>query len=301
MTAKVQLVEQVRAVAGLGPALRAVELARSSWYYRAHHPWRDQERYAGLRGPLEQIARAHPDYGYRRTTTELRERLGHAINHKVVRRLHRLWDLALYRRIRPPRPSAVRQAITHAGWRANLLVPDVVIEPLGVLYTDFTELHYARGKAWLMTLLDHVTKLVVGWALGASADTVLALRAWRRARRWLQQHGFPIAGVIVHHDQDPVYTGYGWLAELLLRDGVRVSYALNGCRDNPEMESFHSRFKTENRSLLLEADSLANLERIVTERLRYYNERRRHSSLENQAPRTVLARLTTKTGTRTEA
>jgi putative transposase len=301
VAAKVELVAQVRPVAGLALALRAVGLARSSWYYRAQHPWRDEERYAALRGPLEQIARTHPDYGYRRTTTELRERLGQRINQKVVRRLHRLWDLALHRRIRPPRPSAVRQAVQQAGRRANLLQPDLGIVPLGVLYTDFTELRYGCGKAWLMTLLDHVTKVVVGWALGVSADTTLALRAWRRARRWLRRHGFPIAGVIVHHDQDPVYTGYGWLTEVLLRDGVRVSYALHGCRDTPEMESFHSRLKTENRSLLLEADSLTNLERVVNQRIRYYNAQRRHSSLENQAPLTVLARLTTKTGTRTEA
>jgi len=84
-----------------------------------------------------------------------------------------------------------------------------------VLYTDFTELRYGGGKAWLMALLDHATKLAVGWAIGASADTQLALRAWRRARRWLRRHGVPITGMIVHHDQDPVYTGYGWLTALL--------------------------------------------------------------------------------------
>lgn len=299
MTAKVQLVEQGRAAAGLGAALRAVELSRSSWYYRAHHPWRDEERYADLRGPLEQIARAHPDYGYRRTTAELAERLGRPINQKLVRRLHRLWDLSLRRRIRPPRPSAVRQAVQQAGARANLLRPGVEIGPLAVLYTDFTELRYGGGKAWLMALLDHATKLAVGWAIGASADTQLALRAWRRARRWLRRHGVPITGMIVHHDQDPVYTGYGWLTALLLRDQVKVSYALNGCRDNPEMESFHSRFKTENRSLLLDAETLPDLVRIANQRLAYYNARRRHSSLDNQAPLTVLARLTLR-GTKTE-
>lgn len=40
-------------------------------------------------------------------------------------------------------------------------------------------------------------------------------------------------------------------AQLLLKDHVRVFCALNGARDNPEMEAFNSRFKTENRSLLL--------------------------------------------------
>ena len=107
----------------------------------------------------------------------------------------------------------------------------------------------------------------------------------------LRRHGYSFRGLIVHHDQDPVYTGYGWTAQLLLRDHVRISYALDGCKDNPEMEAFHSRFKTENRSLLCDAESLADLERIVGQRIDYYNRRRRHSALGNQAPLIYLAGL----------
>jgi hypothetical protein len=50
-----------------------------------------------------------------------------------------------------------------------------------------------------------------------------------------------LQGLIVHHDQDAVFTGYVWTARLLLKDHVRVSYALRGARDNTEMESFNSR------------------------------------------------------------
>lgn len=215
---------------------------------------------------------------------------GQVVNAKVVRRLHQLWELSLLRGSRAPRPSAVRQAITAAGARANLVTGLATIVPLAVLYTDFTELRYS-GKAWLMTFVDHVSKLVPGWALGAQADTAVALRAWRRARRWLGRHGVALIGLIVHHDQDPVYTGYGWTAQLLLRDQVRLSYALRRCRDNPEMEAFHSRFKTENRSLFLDALTFADLEHVVAQRIRYYNGRRRHSSVGNQAPLTFLASL----------
>ena len=101
----------------------------------------------------------------------------------------------------------------------------------------------------------------------------------------------PVAGLIVHQDRDPVYTGYGWTGQLLVRDHVRVSYALRGCRDNPEMESFHSRFKSENRSLFLDAPSRADLRRLVGQRITYYHGRRRHSSLRNQAPLIYLSGL----------
>jgi putative transposase len=135
----------------------------------------------------------------------------------------------------------------------NLLAGVEAMGPLAALHTDFTELVYAAGKAQLMALVDHTTKVVPGWALGRHADSGLALQAWTAAKRWLQRHGWPIAGLIVHHDQDSVYTSYAWTGQLVLRDQVRLSYALDGCRDNTEMESFHSRFKSENRSLLVEA------------------------------------------------
>jgi putative transposase len=288
---KVALVRGVVGTFGLGPALAAVGLARSTWYYQGQARPAYAERYARLRAPLERIARANPDYGYRRTTTELREGEGQLVNQKVVRRLHRLWGLPLLRRTHPPPPSGVRQAITAAGPHANLVAGLTEIAPLAVLYTDFTELRYACGKAWLMTLLDHVSKVILGWALGSHADTALALAAWRRARRWLRRRQVPVAGRIVHHDRDPVYTGYGWTGQLLVRDHVRLSYALRGCRDNPEMESFHSRFKSENRSLFLDAPSLADLRRLVGQRITYYNGRRRHSSLGNQPPLTYLSGL----------
>jgi transposase InsO family protein len=291
VTAKVALVASVRRTFGLRPALAAVGLARATWYYRQRAVVPYATRYAVLQAPLERIARQHPDYGYRRTTTELREAEALVVNQKVVRRLHRLWELPLLRRTQAPPPSGVRQVITAAGLQANLVAGLTAIAPLGVLYTDFTELRYATGKAWLMTLLDHVSKVIVGWALGPHADTALALRAWRRGRRWLRRHRMPVAGLIVHHDRDPVYTGYGWTGQLLVRDHVRLSYALRGCRDNPEMESFHSRFKSENRSLFLDALTLADLQRLVAQRLSYYNGRRRHSSLGNRSPLSYLSGL----------
>jgi hypothetical protein len=42
---------------------------------------------------------------------------------------------------------------------------------------------------------------------------------------------------------DPVFTSHALVLRLLLKDGARVSYALNGSKDDPEMESFFSRLK----------------------------------------------------------
>jgi putative transposase len=277
----------------IGAVLEVLELAPSTWYYhRGRAPEGYEAKYADLRQPLESIAREHPSYGYRRTTTELRERLGRTINHKVVRRLHQCWDLPLQRSTRRPKPSGIRQAIEAAGDRVNLVAGLDRIQPFEVLYTDFTELVYAdgRAKAYLIALVDHTAKLAAGHAVDERAVTELALEAWGRAKQTLRRLGHPLEGVIIHHDQDPVFTSYAWTAQLLLDDGVRVSYALRGARDNPEMESFFGRFKHENRSLFLDAQDLSQLKAVVAERIRYYNQERRHSTLNNRSPVAFLSR-----------
>ena len=89
---------------------------------------------------------------------------------------------------------------------------------------------------------------------------------------------------IVHHDQDGVYLGHGWLYELAVLDKVRVSYSENGAKGNVTMESFNSRFKAENRLLFWEQEDLPSLKKVVAQRIRYYNHVRRHSALGNQSP-----------------
>jgi putative transposase len=290
---KVSLVREVKNEYGLSSALAALQLPRSTWYYQQYHRVPYTEKYANLRKPLEAIARNHHEYGYRRTTPELREVYGYIVNHKVVQRLHQEWDLHLIRGTKLPKISGVRKAIEAAGDRINLVTGRETIHPFEIAYTDFTELVYDNGrrKAYLIPILDHASKMVLGWAVGKRAVTDLALEAWKQARDTLRVQGIDLESVTVHHDQDPVFTSYGWTAQLLLKDHVRISYALNGARDNPEMEAFNSRFKTENRSLLLDAQTMEEFQALVSERIEYYNNERRHSSIAYQAPVVFIASL----------
>ena len=138
-TQKVMLVRTSVPQCGLRLALDTVGLPRTTWYYYQRRRQDYAAKYRHLQRPLEAIARAHPEYGYRRATVELRATWGHDINHKVVQRLHRLWDLPLLRRIRHPRPSGTQQAIASAGRHANLIGDKTDIEPFSVSYADFTE------------------------------------------------------------------------------------------------------------------------------------------------------------------
>jgi len=289
---KVELVASVWETHGLAPALAAVELSRSTWYYHRRHKVSYEEKYARVRPLLEKIARQHPAYGIPRVTAELHDTYGQAINHKVAQQLLKLWDLTLLRSARAPKPSRVRQVIVAVGERANLVAQMEQIGLFEVSYTDFTELLYADGtrKAYLMPIIGHACKMAYGWAVSKRANTELALEAWEAAKATFQQLVIPYAGMIMHHDQDSVYTSHRWTGQLLLEDRVRLSYALNGAKDNPEMESFNGRFKTEGRSLFLDAETIGELRVVVGKQMRYYNTERRHSSTGYLPPLTYIER-----------
>jgi transposase InsO family protein len=198
--------------------------------------------------------------------------------------------LSILRSTHRPKPSAVRKVIIEAGGRANLVAQMDKIELFQVVYTDFTEILYADGrrKAVLMPIIGHVSKMAFGWAVGQSRNTILALQAWERAKETFRRMGISYRGMIVHHDQDSVYTSYEWTSQVLLKDKARLSYALGGAKDNPEMESFNGHFKGEAHSLFLEAQSLDELIAVVDARMRYYNTVRRHSSIGYVAPLTYI-------------
>jgi len=288
---KTRLVDETRERFGVSAPLRALSLSRSTYYYQSRRQSYDV-KYAHLRVHLEAVARRHPEYGYRRATTELiARRKGEVTSPKVVQRLHRCWALSLARTARAPRVGGMREAILAAGDRVNLVRPLESIGPFDVVYTDFTELEYGSGKAYMLPILDHDTKVVLGWVVDEQKTAAVAVRAFRQARRTLRTLGRRTRGMIVHHDQDPAFVSYEWGREILLGARARLSYALEGAKDNPEMESFFGRFKTENVSLLQDVQTLDGLRALVGRRMKYYNQKRRHSSLGNEAPMRYAKRV----------
>jgi transposase InsO family protein len=283
---KVELISSVKDEYGLAPALRALDLPRATWYYHEKQKIPYEQKYAHVRPILEEVLREHPSYGIPRITPELRERHGRRINHKVIQELLHLWDLSMIRNAKKPRPSSIRRVILSAGDKANLVKGMTEIGLFEVSYTDFTEIHYANGyrKAYLMPIIGHACKMAYGWALGESADSELAVEAWNMAKETFGRLGITYKGMIMHHDQDSVYTGHMWTGQLLLKDKVRLSYALDGAKDNTEMESFNGRFKHEGNSLFLDAVDMEELRLVISRQMKYYNTKRRHSSLGYVSP-----------------
>ena len=272
-------------------SLAALGISKGTWHYQQRRK-EYTEKYKELKQPLLAIARKHPYYGYRKVAAELRA-AGWPVNRKVVQKLQKAWELPLLRKIHRPRASGIRQVLRQMGARINLLPQLKKIRPLHLLFTDFTELLFDRGrqKAYLMPIIDHMSKLAVGWAVGPADNSHLALRAWDRARARLRRYGIKLRKVVVHQDQDGVYTGHQWLWQLRIKDKVRVSYSLDGARGNTAMESFNGHFKAEYGSRLWDQRDLAGVVRVVESGMSYYNNIRRHASLDNMAPTAFLKEI----------
>jgi transposase InsO family protein len=140
-----------------------------------------------------------------------------------------------------------------------------------------------------MTLICIESRWAGSWAVGPSRNRALAMVALDRLKERMQALGRSLDGVILHHDQDSVYTSHAWVWRVLLEERAQLSYTENGAKDNPWIESFWGRFKTENRDLLWEAETLEEVRAIINDKMLYYNGARRHSALAYQPPEDVLS------------
>lgn len=182
--------------------------------------------------------------------------------------------------------------MAEAGEEANLLKGRGV-EPLEAISTDFTQLSYQKGTAWLMLTVDIHSKVVLGSAVGHRRNRELALACWEQTTDRLEDLGQEVEGTIVHSDQDAVYTSYDWVRRLLIKDRVQMSYSTRGAKDNPWIKSLWGRMKNEIGSRIAESQNLKELRTAIEEHLEYYNLRRRHSSTLYEPPARYLAELLT--------
>ena len=290
MDEKVSLVRDHGHQHGLNQCCEALALSKGTWHYRKQRDDTIDADEEILKTRLREVIQEHPGYGYRRLKPELEARTGQRINHKRLRRLLRETNLGLIRHLPRYRPSKVHEILRDNPNRVDL-VKGRTFGVLEALSTDFTELRYAGGsrKAWFMAMVDIEGKWAPGWAVGPRRNRELAAECWERTWQSFASLDLDTRDVIIHQDQDSVYTSYDWLRTLLIDHEAKVSYSETGAKGNPWVESMWGRIKTEIGSLITEAQDLAELEGIMTRHMNYYNNARRHSSIDYQTPAQYLA------------
>ena len=130
---------------------------------------------------------------------------------------------------------------------------------------------------------DKISRRIVGWSAELQENTKNALKAYKRARRYLKKMKVNLNNIIVHQDQDSVFTGYEY-AGTLLNDGITLSFTEKGFKDNPAIESCIAHFKEEYQHLIQEAKDLKEAKRIILRCVNDWNKRRIHSALKGRSP-----------------
>ena len=258
------MIGRFKNVYGLNTCCRILGVFKSSWYYHTRSGTltirKKEEAEEKLRQTVIDIIEKNASYGYRRLVPELKK-YGMVINHKRLLPLLKQWGIGLKRNIVKKTRSGVESILAALGSRVNVVKRLSVQQKaiLGtVVYTDFSEIVYANGarKVYLFPYLEHRSKKIIGYTVGKSPTTEIALLALSKACATLKSWGVDSTHTYFHSDQGSVFKSYAYVKMIVITTRAWISYSRVGCpQDNPEMESFFGRLKDEWRTVFYQAQT----------------------------------------------
>ena len=217
-------------------------------------------------------------YGVRRIWPDLLD-WGHDVGRERVARLVRSLKL-LAQPKRRQRPVDKGRRLESAIAPNSLDREFTAAAPNQKWVADFTYVWTTEGWLYVAAVLDLFARRIVGWSMQArmTADLVtdaLIMAIWRRQ---------PDPELLHHSDQGSQYTCEQF-QQLLADHGIECSMSrLGECHDNAVMESFFSRMKDERvsrRRYRTRDEARADIFDYIE---RFYNPKRRHSTLGGLSP-----------------
>ncbi|MDA1101905.1 MAG: IS3 family transposase [Proteobacteria bacterium] len=252
-------------------------LSRAGYYrhWRVREPRREETE---LRDAIQRRCLSHRHYGYRRITVLL-SREGWWVNHKRVNRLMREDNLlCLRRKADLPATTDSKHRLRVYPNLARRLIP-MAVNQLWV--ADITYVRLSESFAYLAVVLDAYSRRVVGWALAAHLQAILALEALEMA---LSQREFTSGGLVHHSDRGVQYASGDYIARLD-GSGIVASMSRVACPyDNAMAESFMKTLKTEEVEGQAYRDISHAREDIGAFIEEVYNRHRLHSALDYLSP-----------------
>jgi len=250
-----------------------LNVSRSSMYYKQRLSNYDSDTI--IMNELSEIYQAHSFYGYRRMTIKLHEK-GFIINHK---RVYRLLKTAGIQAIYPTKKTTIRN-LQHKVF-PYLLENMKINQPNQVWTVDITYIKIRGGFVYLICLIDVFSRKIMGWKLSTFLDTTSCLEAFDMAL----QYGTP---VIVNSDQGCQFTSDTWINALQTK-GIQISMDGKGrWADNIIIERLWRTIKYE-LIYLHSFDSVQQVREALDKYIIFYNQERRHMSLNYHTPNEIFA------------
>lgn len=255
------LITELRQKYKLADLLKAMRMARSTFYYWYEHLTDDKYHHAEQ--AIKALYHRHKGrYGYRRITCSLRL-LGHCLNHKTVQKL--MQKLNLTALVRQKKYQSYKGAY-------GKIAPNILnrkfraASPNQKWVTDVTEFKVRGKKLYLSPVLDLFNGEIIAWQSGSQADQNMMLSMLKTACATLKETDAPI----LHSDQGWQYQ-MGSYQSFLQQQGIKQSMSRKGnCLDNAVMENFFGILKSE-LFYLQDFESIEQLQHSIDEYIHYYN------------------------------
>ncbi len=216
-------------------------------------------------------------YGARRIAEELASRKLPGARRRVRRLMDEMGLTAIQPRSFKPRTTDSQHKL---GYSPNLIAEAPVPNGINQLWVgDITYIPIVgRDFLFLAILMDRYSRRIVGWEMQDHMRESLVLGALRSAIAKRQ----PGPGLIHHTDRGGQYAGTRY-RQTLDRGHMEQSMSrADNCYDNAFMESCFGTIKAELEMKPYESCRIARKE--IPDYIRYYNTRRRHSSLNYMTP-----------------
>lgn len=245
-------------------------------FYREWEQKAPSEAEVALRDAVQRTALAHRDYGYRRITP-LIQRAGFVVGGEKLRHILRTDNLLAVRR----RKFVVTTDSKHRFRVHPNLAESVELTAINQLWVaDITYVRLRSEFVFVAVVLDAFSRKVIGWALGRTLETQLALTALEAAiasRR-------PQPGLVHHSDRGTQYASNEYV-QRLEACGAHLSMSRPASPwENGKCESFIKTLKREEIDARRYA-SFAELRQHVEEFVeQIYNKVRLHSALGYRSP-----------------
>lgn len=256
----------------IGRQAKLLGISRSSLYYE---PIVNEEDIVAMKA-IDEIFTNRPFYGSRRILADLCHDYEIDICRDHARRLMNIMGLqTIYPKtkktsVKNPNHKLYPYLLRHIG-------PEY---PNHIWGSDITYIRLAHGFCYLYAILDWFSRLVVGWELSPTMETDFCMTALDRA---IRKYGVP---EISNTDQGSQFTDKKFI-DVLASNKIKISMDGRGrCMDNIFTERLWRSVKYEE-VYLKSCDTIEEARTNLAAYFKFYNEKRRHQSLEYKTPMEV--------------
>lgn len=254
---------------------RLLEIHRSGIYYT---PQSESSLNEELMRHMDEHYLEHPYKGAPRMHTWLTQDMGYKVSYN---RVSRLYYEVMGLRALIPGPHTSKRAKEHPVF-PYLLRGLEITHSNQVWATDITYIPMAKGFMYLVAVIDLHSRMILNWSLSNTMEAEWCKEVVAGA---IEAYGKP---KILNTDQGAQFTS-NIFSEYILDQGIKLSMDGKGrATDNAFIERFWRSLKYEH-IYLWPSNNATELYQGIHRYIKWYNNERRHSALNNQIPGVVYA------------